>query len=416
MSKFIIDYLNDKKQKQTLILLITSILVMILVLGINYFITRILEKNSFGNYSLVLNIFNFSQIVFNFGLFYSISRGIAIVDDNSRHRELYGAGLIISFCLFIIMILCLIVFFLIFDKSTTQEVINSLLFCIPFSWIFLLNNFNELLLQGGNRILLLSFSRFMPKFFFLILLIVIYSFTSHKISTNTILCCFIVSSIIPYFIIIHKLKPKLTNFKKRIQEIKVANNKFGFNVYVGSLFAVGSSSLSGVLIGYFGINNIEVGYYAIALQLSAPLSLIPNVIATTSFKKFANSQKIDKTTLTRMYVISFTLVILIFIIAKPIILMIYGDEYIECVYLLYYLSIGSLLYGIADFFNRFLLAKGKGKELRNSSFIVGGVLIISNFILINISGAKGAALATIISGLTYFFIIVFYYKKVSNFD
>lgn len=416
MLKFILDFLNDKKNKQTLILLITSILVMILVLGINYFITRILEKNSFGNYSLVLNIFNFSQIVFNFGLFYSISRTIAIADDNSRHRELYGAGLIISFCLFIIMILCLTIFFLIFDKSTTQEVINSLLFCIPFSWVFLLNNFNELLLQGGNRILLLSFSRFMPKFFFLTFLIFIYLFTSHKIPINTILFCFIVSSTIPYFFIIYKLKPKLTNIKTRIQEIKVANNKFGFNVYVSSLFAVGASSLSGVLIGYFGINNIEVGYYNIALQLTAPLSLIPNVLATTSFKKFANSQKIDKKILSIMYVISFTLIILIFIIAKPIILMIYGDDYIECVYLLYYLSIGSLLYGIADFFNRFLLAKGKGKELRNSSFIVGGVLIISNIILINFLGAKGAAFANIISGLSYFCIIIYYYKKVSVFD
>jgi O-antigen/teichoic acid export membrane protein len=92
--------------------------------------------------------------------------------------------------------------------------------------------------------------------------------------------------------------------------------------------------------------------------------------------------------------------------------MIYGEDYLECVNLLYYLSIGSLLYGISDFYNRFLLSKGKGKELRNSSFIVGIILIISNLILINILGAKGAAFATIISGISYFCLILYYYNKV----
>lgn len=416
MSKYLdyINFLNDKKIRQTILLLFTSIIVMILVLGINFFVTRILEKNSFGNYSLILNIFNFSQIIFNFGFFYSISRGIALIDDNLEHRELYGVGLMITLFLFILMFFCLLIIVILFGKSTTKEVTDSLLFCIPFSWIFLLNNFNELLLQGGNRISLLSFSRFMPKFMFLILLMFIYFFSVENISIITILICFIFSSIIPYFIIIYKLKPKLTNFKNRILEIKLANSKFGFNIYLGSLFAVGASSFSGILIGYFGINNIEVGYYSIALQLSAPLSLIPNVIATTSYKKFANSQNIEKMTLNIMYSISLLLILLILILAKPIVLMIYGEDYLECVYLLYYLSIGSLLYGISDFYNRFLLSKGKGKELRNSSFIVGIILIISNLILINILGAKGAAFATIISGLSYFCLILYYYNKVCN--
>lgn len=416
MSSFIKEKIKNKELRQPVLLLTTSILVMVLVLGINFFITRILDKNTFGNYSLVLNIFNFSQIVFNFGFYYSITRTIAIDKDNSRNRELFGVGLVITFCLFVIMSLCLSIFFLIIDKTSTKEVINSMLFCIPFSWIFLLNNFNELLLQGDNRITLLSFSRFMPKFLFLIFLVFIFNFFNNKISIYYILFLFISTSIIPYFLILFKLKPKFNNLKKRFLEIKNANKNFGFNIYLGSLFAVGASNLSGVLIGYFGVNNLEVGYYSIALQLSAPLSLIPNVIATTSFKRFASIDYIDKKTLQIMYGISLLLIVIIFIIAKPIVLMIYGNNYIECVYLLYCLSIGSVLYGISDFYNRFLLAKGKGKELRNSSFIVGGVLITSNFILINMLGSKGASYATIISGLSYFSIIIYYYKKTTKFS
>ena len=122
MSKYLdyINLLNDKKIRQTILLLFTSIIVMILVLGINFFVTRILEKNSFGNYSLILNIFNFSQIIFNFGFFYSISRGIALIDDNLEHRELYGVGLMITLFLFILMFFCLLIIVILFGKSTTK--------------------------------------------------------------------------------------------------------------------------------------------------------------------------------------------------------------------------------------------------------------------------------------------------------
>jgi O-antigen/teichoic acid export membrane protein len=60
------------------------------------------------------------------------------------------------------------------------------------------------------------------------------------------------------------------------------------------------------------------------------------------------------------------------------------------------------------------LSKGKGIELRNSSFVVGVILIISNLILINILGATGAAISTIISGISYYLIILYYYKNVCN--
>jgi O-antigen/teichoic acid export membrane protein len=406
--------IKEEKFRQTILLLISSVVVMILVLGINFYVTRIINEDSFGNYSLIINIFNFSQIVFNLGFFYSISRGIAIVNNDIEKRELYGVGLVISFFLFILMAFCMIIIINFFEVLKTDLILQSLMLCIPFSWIFLLNSFNELLLQGSNRISLLSFSRFAPKFLFLISLMIIYYFAIDIRSINNLLILFFFSSILPFFIIIYKLKPKLTNFKKRFQEVKVANSQFGFNIYLGSLFAVGASSFSGLLIGYFGINNLEVGYYSIALQLTAPLSLIPNVIATTSFKRFANSEFIDKKTLKIMYSISLLLIIVLLVISKPIVLLIYGEEYIKCVTLFYYLSIGSILYGISDFYNRFLLSKGKGIELRNSSFVVGVILIISNLILINILGATGAAISTIISGISYYLIILYYYKNVCN--
>lgn len=40
----------------------------------------------------------------------------------------------------------------------------------------------------------------------------------------------------------------------------------------------------GVLLGMLSIDNTAVGFYNIALQLSIPLSMLPNILATVLYK------------------------------------------------------------------------------------------------------------------------------------
>lgn len=401
-------YVSLDKLQQTFTLLVVSIGVMLLSLGINFFLTRILSKELFGDYSLVVNIFLFSQILFNFGFFYGISRLIGIEENNLKQRELYGVGLIITFFLFIIMSICL----LIYTCTIKDEiVISGLLVSIPFGWAVLLNSFNELTLQGNNKIYLLSISRFFPKLLMLISVFSVYIFNLDSKNITAILILYFLSSILPFSYILYDLQPVFKNLKANWIVIKKSVFSFGFNIYIGSVLAVGASSISGILISYFGVNNIEVGYYSIALQISAPLSLIPNVLGTVFFKKFINSKTIEYKIIVLMLVISVILFALILIGAKFVILYIYGNSYINSLKLIYYLSASSLLYGIADFFNKFLLSKGKGKELRNASILVGLTLLVSNILLISGYGAVGAAVSTIISGLMYLLVIIFYYFK-----
>ena len=281
----IVKYLKNKEIRQSLLLLSTTVAVMVLLLATNYFLTRVLGKTEFGNYALIINIFTFCQVVFNFGFFYSISRLIALSDQEAENRELYAIGLILVLTLFVLMSVCLVGYVLFFGGAVGTKMLTGIMISIPFAWIFLFNSFNELLLQGSNKIELLSFSRFFPKAIFLVVVITIY-FVAQKTSITPMLLCFFSSSIIPFLYIIIKLRPRFKNLKKQFLKVIESNRKFGFNIYLGSLFAVGASSLSGILIGYFGVDNTEVGYYSIALQLSAPLSLIPNVMATVFFKKF----------------------------------------------------------------------------------------------------------------------------------
>ncbi len=201
------------------------------------------------------------------------------------------------------------------------------------------------------------------------------------------------------------------SLKRRWREILLANKRFGLDIYLGSIVASGSASLSGILIGYYGINNTQVGYYTLATLLVSPLSLIPNIIATVQFKKFAINDRIDNMTTTFTFVLSIILFILIYLLSDFLIKFIFGLEYIEAVPILKVLSLGYLLYGIGDFYNRFLLSKGRGKELRNASFLVGITLLLGNFLFIKYFGAMGASYARIASGLIYSLVIYYYYIK-----
>ena len=112
--------------------------------------------------------------------------------------------------------------------------------------------------------------------------------------------------------------------------------------------------------------------------------------------------------------ISFITLVIIFIISKPLVMFFYGDKFFDSILILRLLSISAVFYGISDFYTKFLLSKGRGKEIRNSSFIVGIVLFISNLIFIYYYSALGAAIASIIAGFVYFIVIVYFFNKELN--
>jgi undecaprenyl pyrophosphate phosphatase UppP len=172
------------------------------------------------------------------------------------------------------------------------------------------------------------------------------------------------------------------NLKLRIKEIWKYNISYGFNVYLGSITAVGFAALTGVLISYFGADNTGVGYFSLALTIVTPLSFIPNVIATTHYKDFSIQKNVHKRLINITLILSLLALVFIWIIVKPFINIFYGPEFQPVISLTIVLSIGMIGYGFGDFFNRFLGAHGQGKALRNSSFLVGFMLLITAAILL----------------------------------
>lgn len=375
-------------------------------------LTRFLGPSAYGDYKFLYELFRFAFIIISIGLLQAGNRALVLNDDPEKAKEYYGAELVIMLALFMVMSVGLYIYAF-YDNNVSEKGLQDILFyLIPFSWVFLLVRLFETLFQADNRIFLLSYSRLYPKVGFLIAIIPVYIFYKDFGGDRLALiwALFILTQIFVFIFIIFQIRPSFKNLRLRIKKIWKYNISYGFNVYLGSISAVGFAALTGVLISYFGSDNTGVGYFSLALTIVTPLSFIPNVLATTHYKDFSIQKQVHKRLINIALILSLSALVFIWIIVKPFIDIFYGSEFQPVISLTIVLSTGMICYGLGDFFNRFLGAHGQGKALRNSSFLVGFILLTLNILLIPKYGENGAAIAKALSGLIYVVIILIYYR------
>jgi O-antigen/teichoic acid export membrane protein len=404
---------SNKRLKQIASLFSVNIIGIPIGLVTSVLLTSYLGAKNYGDFMFINNLINLVVIMSTFGIFQAGNRAIVLTENKEKIKEYYGAEMIFTIGVFLILFLILFLF-VNYDPNINDKGLRLItLFVMPFSWVYILVRYFEVLFQADNRIGLLVKTRLFPKIFFLALVLLLFFFYQDYDDKKLILIfyCFIVSQIIVFIYIIFKIKPLFNNLKLRLKEIWDYNKSFGFHVYIGSVFAVGFAQLTGILISYFGIDNSGVGFYALALTIAAPLSFIPNTIATTHYKDFSKLNSVPKKVLFLTLGITIITLFLSWILISPFIKYFYDIEFESVINLFYIVSIGIVLHGFADFYNRFLGAHGQGKILRNSSFIVGGSLLVFNIVLIPLWGEVGAAITKGVTGLIYFITIIYYYKK-----
>lgn len=412
LKKLLKEYRSNTRIKQVAGLLSVNILSIPLSVITSIIITRFLGSEGYGNFKFILNLFTLAVVVFTFGFFQAGNRALVLNSDPGKARELFGAELIIALFLFLFMALFFCGYALL-DKNIDEKGLRQiLLLAIPFSWVFLMSKYFEVLFQADNRIKLLAKARLYPHLIYFLMILAIYYFVFNFSGDRLklILGSYFAGNVIIAIFIIVKLNPSFRNFRERAKEIFHFNKTFGFSVYLGSVFAVGFSQLTGVLISYFSDDNSGVGYYSLAMTIAAPLAFIPNVIATTHYKDFASSSKVKSRLFKSTVGISSVALIATIFLVGPFIKFFYGNEFSPVIRLTYIVSFGIIMNGMADFFNRFLGSHGKGKALRNSAFIVGLSVLILNVSLIPLFGEEGAAWTTFFSGIIYFICMYLYYR------
>lgn len=402
------DFLKKRKSKQVGSLYASMVLGIIVGIIISVINTRLLGPERYGDLKFLQILFTFVVTFLTLGIFVSGARLLAQKKNETIKNQLIGNLLILAAAISVVLVIALFIFSFSEENIFHNElgriirIFSPLLFVFPFQLCL------QSIMQGDNRIYELSVFQITPRILYIIGAITFNYFV--PLSLTSALAMQLLGFVILIVIMIIRFKPKFVNIKENLSIIWQENKTYGFQVYIGILAGVATSRLGGLSIGYF-IDNINVGFFSLALTTAMPLTMIPNAVGTTFFKDFANRNSIPQKATAVTVVLSIGALIIFLLVIKKVILLLYTTEYSAVVPLAYLVSIGCFFHGFGDYINRFLGAHGKGKELRNGAFAVGISNIVGYLILVYILGVKGAAITKIISGVIYFFVMLYYYKK-----
>lgn len=395
--------------KQVIILYISTFLGTLIGIASSVINTRSLDVSSYGDVRYVLNIIIFISSLLLLGYFQSGSRLLAISRSEQNSRAIRGIMIIILGVIIFLLMISMLLSYFIHIEILSKSVAPLFLIAIPVCGNVLMLNYINTTAQGDNQIGRIAMARLLPTSIYVVAAYLIYS-NFGATPTRMILLQSGISSIV-LLIIISTTKPSFKFIRASFRRINNENKQYGIQLYYGSLAMVAMSYLSGITLGIFNTNNTDVGFYTLALTIASPLALLPSIIGTAYFKKFAHQNKIDPEVMRNSILITSVSCILFILVIKYVVMILYPESYSAVSTYAIFLAVGLSIHGFGDMINRFLGSHGQGKQIRNSSFVCGAMLVGGSIGLVYFWGITGAIVTKILSSLSYSAFILYYYFR-----
>ena len=371
--------------------------------------SKLLSKEQFGDWKYIQNYLMMISFFVNFGFYYSGARLIAATDNQKRIATFKGYMMYQCFLGLLIMFIITLIIGFFWPKILSSNLFHLLLVMFPLFIVQPLFFYLEAIFQAERKLLSFSIYKILPPFLYVMSLFLFQSFSTGNIYFNVTL--FYITYLVVFIAFIFKDKLIFKRKSSELKELIVENKEYGSHLYYGSLWNVGAVYLLPVLIGYFNINNIEVGNYSLALSFVIPFAFLPSIVGTSYFKEFINLDKIPPEAFKKVFKVSMILLALTFIGIDFCINIFLGVKYKEVGLLVKIGAGGAIIQGFGDFINKFLSAKGKSPFIKKVSIFQGIVLVISSLFLIKWYSSIGAIVAKNIGSSIYFVWLYYYYKK-----
>lgn len=398
-------------KKYTLILIYSS---SIFAMGLSFLgsilNTHMLTKEAFGDWKFIQGFLVFLNTIINFGIFQAGGRLIAASNDKEKINAIKGYLIYGCIAGLFVMLLVIISSKLFGTRILSEHIFKLLIVYLPFFVAHPLMSYFDSVLPAQKKLIAYSLYKFMPPVFYVASL---YLFRTRADSPDVSLqiILYYSSFLLVYVGILFYDK---LSFKKRgviLSELLIENRAFGVHIYYGSLWGVGTGYLIVLLIGFFNVNNVDLGMYSLALSVITIMNFLPGIFGTAYFKDFIYSPAIPKKVMKMAIVSSAFLLLFVVITINIWIKLLLKPSYLPVGELVRIGAISAILHGFGDFINKFLSAKGMGKLIKNGAITVGVTQLAFSLILIPFFSAKGAMISRSIGSLVYFMFLFYHYYK-----
>ena len=371
--------------------------------------SRMLSKELFGDWKYIQNYLMMISYFVNFGFYYSGGRLIAATDDGKRISIFKGYMLLSCTAGLVIMLITTIVVGVFFTKLLSPELFRLSLVMFPLFIIHPLMFYFESIFQAERKLINYSLYKVMPAFLYVAALYLFRSFSTGSLYFNALLYYATYFIVFAFFII--KDKQVFKRKSAELTELVNENKTFGIHLYYGSLWNVGATYMLPIMIGFFNINNTDVGPYSLAASFIIPFSFLPGIVGTSYFKEFITLETIPADAFKKVLLASGALLLVTWVGIDYVIDFFLGDKYKGVGFLVKIGAFSAIMQGFGDFTNKFLSAKGKSPYIKKVAIAVGSVQLIASLFFIKWYSSTGAMVAKIIGSGLYFGCLYYYYYK-----
>ncbi len=370
--------------------------------------TREMTKEEFGDRELIMKLAVFGSVFFEFGILTAGARLLAIQPDKARERHLFSLMLAIALVLLGLFALFLFAasFFVDALFQTSQPIGTTLaLFSLPLAFIVFKIYF-QLLYQGTNEMLKLSFYNAGVQTIFLVLLVGLW--WQARVTTFFVVAAYSLSSCAVTLLLIVKGKPSFAAFEMFRDDLRKEIRQYGAKFYIGRTLAVLTQNLDSILLGAL-FTSVNVGVYAVMIFFMSPIQMFSDTYLTVRFKKLSSLDAVPVSLLRANAVVLCAIALLYLSVGQWIFEWVF-PKYREHTALLYPLLFAILVNGLSKPYNYFFAAKGMGDVLLHVAIVFTASNLAMNFLLIPNYAETGAAVAMLISSTVLWTIQVFLYR------
>ena len=361
------------------------------------YLTLVLGPEKFGLTQYAISLITYFQFFTDYGFNLSATRELAICrDDNQKISQIFSSVMFIKLCLCILSFIILLLIVMFIPKFNEDSYVYILTFGMVIGYML----FPTWLFQGLEYMRYTSILNIIGKIVFTVLIFIfIHDTTDYMLVPLINSLGYILVGILGIYLALTKFNIKITI--PSIRDIKY-HLREGWYVFISTIAINMYTTTNTFLLGLF-TNNTLVGYYSIAEKIILAVNGLLNPISQALYPFISRTVKTDDKTRSIEFIRKITKIMTLvgivlsaglFIFAKPIILLLFGQSYVNSVIILQIISIVPLAVSLSTVFGVETMLTFNYKKAFTSIVMIGGIIdIVLGIILITLMKEIGIAIS-----------------------
>lgn len=361
------------------------------------YLTLVLGPEKFGLTQYAISLITYFQFFTDYGFNLSATRELAICrDDNQKISQIFSSVMFIKLCLCILSFIILLLIVMFIPKFNEDSYVYILTFGMVIGYML----FPTWLFQGLEYMRYTSILNIIGKIVFTVLIFIfIHDTTDYMLVPLINSLGYILVGILGIYIALTKFNIKL--ILPSIRDIKY-HLREGWYVFISTIAINMYTTTNTFLLGLL-TNNTLVGYYSIAEKIILAVNGLLNPISQALYPFISRTVKTDDKTRSIEFIRKITKIMTLvgivlsaglFIFAKPIILLLFGQSYVNSVIILQIISIVPLAVSLSTVFGVETMLTFNYKKAFTSIVMIGGIIdIVLGIILITLMKEIGIAIS-----------------------